>query len=96
MVAAGGEDGMTATAIANENIGVEDAPRRAGNRIAYWLIAPAIIWMTLFRSPEAGAEIARRLDDIGIDAGKREGDRPHHEDAIDLRHADHQIGRAHV
>jgi putative spermidine/putrescine transport system permease protein len=48
MVAAGGEDGMTATAIANENIGVEDAPRRAGNRIAYWLIAPAIVWMTLF------------------------------------------------
>ena len=39
-------------------------------------------------APEAGAEIARGLDDVRVDARQHEGDRPDHEHDIDLRHAD--------
>ena len=39
-------------------------------------------------APEAGAEIARRLDHARVDARQHEGDRADHEDDVDLRHAD--------
>ena len=39
-------------------------------------------------APETGAEVARGLEDIRVDAAEHEGDRPDHEDDIDLRHAD--------
>ena len=39
---------MTTTTIAAQNVEVDPLPRRNGGQIAYWLIAPGIIWMALF------------------------------------------------
>jgi putative spermidine/putrescine transport system permease protein len=38
----------TATTIAVENAYVDPPPGKNGVRVAYWLIAPGILWMTLF------------------------------------------------
>ncbi len=40
-------------------------------------------------TPEIGAEIARGFEDVRVYAAEHEGDRPDHEDDVDLRHADH-------
>jgi putative spermidine/putrescine transport system permease protein len=39
---------MTTTMIVAENAHVDPPPRKNGARVAYWLIAPGVVWMALF------------------------------------------------
>jgi putative spermidine/putrescine transport system permease protein len=39
---------MTTTMIAAENVYVDPPPRKNDARVAYWLIAPGVVWMALF------------------------------------------------
>jgi putative spermidine/putrescine transport system permease protein len=48
MVATRDESEMTTTMIVAENAHVDPPPRKNGARVAYWLIAPGVVWMTLF------------------------------------------------
>mmetsp|Transcript_4037 Transcript_4037/g.6587 ORF Transcript_4037/g.6587 Transcript_4037/m.6587 type:complete len:270 (+) Transcript_4037:392-1201(+) len=46
-------------------------------------------------APKPCAKVAGRLDDVAVDPTQHKGDGPHHEDDIDLRHADddRQLGK---
>ena len=48
MVATRDEGEMTTTTMATDDARVDLPPRKNGARIAYWLIAPSVVWMALF------------------------------------------------